>query len=338
MKKTAFIFSALFAFMLLVSCGEKLPSPNEFGFYTDLDAAVANAKKSHKKILLYVTMAGFDEYSEDFTKDVLHSDAYKNLFSKEYVSVHFDFGLAAYEKANNVQTMTEEERKKLEDFNIQIAKNISLARRLDMQYSPAVFFMNEDGYAFADEVYYEDESSGFGTAEKLFSMISEYKEDFDLMQELVDATKKGSAVEKINAINDIYETVDDKYIPTMASLYKQVPEIDQKNESGLVSNLYYIYVMSRAEDFTSVNDFGSAINFITQEIGKGLLEGDSLQYAYFILGNLFMRAGSNNYAEIIGYLTKSVEVDPESELAAQIKIMLVQIEDLISGQNLPEEN
>ncbi len=337
MKKTARLFSVLFIALMFISCGEKLPAPDEFGFFNDMDAAVATAKKGHKNILLYVTISGFDEYSETFTNDVLHSEDYKKTFGKDYVSVLFDFGVEAY-KSKNGQAVTDEEKKKLDLYNQQMAKNIALARRLDLQYCPAVFLMNEDGFAFAEEVYSEENLSGFETTENLFALISEYGDDFIIMQELVNATKKGSAVDKVNAINAIYETVESKYVPSMISLYEQVPVIDKKNESGLVSSLYGVYVISRTSDFTAVNDYGSAISFLTQETGKGILEGDDLQYVYFILAELFMDTGSSDYSQIIAYLTKSVEVNPETELAVQIKIMLSQIEELISEQNLPEEN
>ena len=107
------------------SCKEKLPLPDEFGFYNDMDAAVSAAKKSSKNILLYITMGGFDAESEDFVNNVLHSTEYKSVFGENFISVHFDFGSEAYSKSEASQLLTKEEKLAQEKFNLQITKNIS---------------------------------------------------------------------------------------------------------------------------------------------------------------------------------------------------------------------
>lgn len=335
MKKITKIILASLTVLMLVSCGKKLPAPDAFGFYNDMDAAVTAAKKSHKNILLYITLAGFDDYSEEFTNSVLHADEYKELFDKEFVSVHFDFGSDAYEKSTVNEAMSSEEQKKVEEFNNQIMKNMTLARSMGVTGSPAVYFMNEDGYAFGDEVAPETmdgENQSFASAQNLYALVAEYKEDFDLMKELVDATKKGSAMERMQAINNLYETLDSKYIPSLTSLFKETPSIDKKNETGLLSYLYCVYVMNEATNFAMVNDFGSAINLVRDELAKNILSGEEEQYAYFVLANLLMQVGSNDYTGITGYLNKAVEAEPDSELAGEIRLIIEQIEDIISTQ------
>lgn len=338
-KNTKIILASLMALML-VSCGEKLPAPDAFGFYTDMDAASAMAKKSHKNILLYITLAGFDDYSETFVNDVLHSNEYKELFDKEFVSVIFDFGADAYAKSTVNEAMTSEEKKQVEKYNNQVMKNMTLARSLDVQGSPAVYFMNEDGYAFGDEacpVTMDGENQSFASAQNFYNLVSEYKEDFDLMKELVDATKKGSVMERMQAISDLYETLDSKYIPSLSPLFKDTPSIDKKNETGLLSYLYCVYVMNEATNYTMINDFGSAINFMRDEVSKSILSGEEEQYAYFVLANLLMQVGSNDYTGIIGYLNKAVEAEPDSELAQEIKNIIEQIGDIVSTQGLEME-
>lgn len=343
-KKTLSIILGLFVALSFISCGNKKSAVDEFGFYNDMDAAVATAKKEHKNILLYVTMEGFDSQSGTFISDVLHSSEYKSLFGKNFVSVHFDFGANAYQKTDMSNASNEEEQKKIEKYNMQLAKNLTLARSLNMQYSPAMFIMSEDGYAFSDEVYNEaDEETvkNFSSVQNLRTLMNNYESDFDVIKELVSATKKGSAVERVNAIEDLYQTVDDKYVPTMKELFKSVPEIDKKNESGKVSPLYCIYLFTELTNFTMINDFSSAVILCRQAVNTGYLEGEELQQVYFLMSQMLIQIGSDDYAEILGCLTKSIDAAPESQLSGELRIMLEQMTEIINSQGgleAPEGN
>lgn len=326
-KNLLVVLISLFCLLGFVSCGNKLPGPDEFGFYNDMDSAKAAAKKSGKNILLYITMGGFDDESEMFTTEVLHSDEYKTAFSEKYVSVHFDFGAEAYTKSEPSHFNTEEEKKAASEYNRQITKNISLARVLDLQYTPVVFLMNRDGYAFADEEY----SEAFVSVETLSALISEYEADFDILQEMVDDTKKGTPSEKMEKINKIYQLVEDKYVPTYTSLFKSVVQIDKKNESGLTSYLYFVYVMEESKKYSMAGDYASAINVFREAAQGNVLEGEEKQQAFYMAGQMMIMAGSNDYAGVLNFFNAAIQAAPETELAETTRQVVTQITNLLSA-------
>lgn len=343
-KKILSVFLGLSLALLFVSCGKKLPSTDEFGFYNDMDSAVKTARKENKNILLYVTMEGFDNQSGTFVSEVLHSPEYKSLFGKDFVSVHFDFGSEIYNKTDSSKATTEAEKKQIEEFNAQITKNVTLARSLNIQRSPCVFIMTEDGYAFADEAFNEEEEDSlkvFSSVQNLKNFVNGFDTDFEVIKDLVNATKKGSAQSRVYAIEDLYQTVDDKYVPSMKELFRSVPEIDRKNESGLVSTLYCVYVFSELTDYTLINDFASAVIVCRQAVNSGYLEGEELQQIYFLLSQMLIQTGSNDYSEILGCLRKSIDAAPESALSDELRLMLEQLTEIIRSQGgleAPEEN
>ncbi|MCQ2597488.1 MAG: hypothetical protein MJ181_06510 [Treponema sp.] len=329
MKSIKYIFSILVVSFLAItcftSCGEKIPAPNEYGFYNDMDDAVKAARKTKKDILLFITMGGFDDESDDFISGVLQNAAYKVQFEKEYVSVHFDFGEKAFIQSENDEA-----------FNAQVNKNISLVRGMNLQYTPALYLMNCDGYAFADEIY----AKSFSSVETLYSLVSEYKEDFDTFRKMIDFTKKGKPADRVKAINVIYQVIEDQYLPTYINLYKQVPEIDKKNESGLVSYLYFVYTMEESRKYIQGGDYYSAVQVFRDSATSGYLSGEELQQAYYMTGQLMIQGQSPDIPAIIYYLQAAVDAAPETDFAENCRNILAQIQELLpeTEEKLLEEN
>lgn len=327
----------LWAFVLIlvlctVSCKKK-PVTNSFGFYTDLDSAKEAAKKSRKNILLYICMEGFDTYSADFRQNVLESEEYKELFGKEFESVFFDFGASAYSATELSAGATKKETEAAEQASELLRKNMKVARSLNIQYSPAVFLMNKDGYCFADEPYAEDT---FVSASALMELIQSYSEDFELLDQMVEATKKGSPVERVNAINEIFETVPSVYLTTYADLFRSVPDIDKKNESGLVSKLYMEAVIEDGMAYYAANDFMGAVKCFQEGAQSGKLDPPEQQQSYYMAGQLLGMTGSNDYETILNYFNLSVQACPESEEARKIQNIIDNIVTMLGGDKEAE--
>lgn len=327
-QKVIFIVSALcLVFSFFVSCGNKLPQADEYGLYHELSDGVKAAKKGKKSILLFITMGGFDAESNDFVSNVLRSADYKSTFSEKYVTVLFDFGSEAYMNSEVSHFTTDAERKAAEQLNAQISRNVSLARTLNLTYTPCVFLMNEDGYAFADELYSEE----FDSVSSLYKMISEYEDDFVVMQEMVDETKKGTPVERVEAVNVIYQIVEDKYLPTLTGLFKSVPEMDKKNESELVSYLYFVYVMEESKKFTAAGDFTSAVGVLRDAAQSEHLEGEEKQQASYMAAQLLIQAGASDIPTILGLLNNAILAAPETDLAESCREIIRQATEIMSG-------
>ncbi len=330
MKKSNILWAFVLVLVLgTVSCSKK-PLTNSFGFYPDLDSAKTAAKKSKKNILLYVCMEGFDTYSEDFHRNVLESEEYKELFGKDFESVYFDFGSKAYSKTELSAGATKKEAETAEQASELLRKNMKVARSLNVQYSPTVFLMNKDGYCFADEPYSEET---FISADSLRQLVDSYGEDFELLDQMVEATKKGTPVERVNAINEIYETVPPVYLPTYADLFRSVPEIDKKNESGLVSTLYMEAVIEDGMSFYATGDFMGAVKCFQDGAKSGKLGPSEQQQAYYMAGQLLGMTGSNDYQTMLNYFNLSVQADPESPEAEKIQNIIDNIVLMLGGDD-----
>lgn len=331
MKKTGFIFRFLALFLVsaaFMSCGAKTQAQDDFGFYTDLDAAVKKARKEKKNILLFVTMKDFDDESGIFVNNVLHTDEYKKSFSDKFVSVHFDFGADTYSLSNTANEMTETERKAAEKLNEQINKNMYFVRPLNIQYTPVVYLMNQDGYAFADEIYSED----FSSAEKLHSLISNYTLSFEEFENLVSKTRKGTPVDKVRAVMEIYQLLDDNYLTTLAPLFKSVPEIDKKDESGQVSFLYFNYVLTESARSILSGEHQSAVQLFLQEAQGKILKGEERQKAYYMTAQMLISLGSTDFDFIVNCLNLAVLAAPQSDLAESCRSVIKQIKNTLESE------
>jgi len=328
-----FLFLSLFI-ATLISCGGKKVSPDEYGFYHELADGVKAARDEKKNILLYVVLPGFDEESETFVSEVLHSSEYAGLFNEKFVSVVFDFGSENYLKSDSSRFVSEEDRKAADFLNEQIVRNISLARTLNLEYTPCLFLMSRDGYAFADLIYAED----FYTVEEMYGVISQYEDDFVTMQEMVEDTKKGSPVERVEAVNIIYQIIDDEYMPTLKELFKSVPQMDKKNKSGLVSYLYFVYIMEESKTYVAAGDYVSAIAVCREAAEGNYLETEEKQQAYYMAAQFMIKAGSSDFITIFGLLNNAINAAPETELAESCRVILSQASEILdkSEEKAPE--
>lgn len=326
-RLAAFLMAGLLMTGFFVSCG-KVPV-NEFGFYEDLDAAVKAAKKSHKRILLYVMMEGLDDFSNDFRDNVLATDAYKDLLGDEFISVYFDFGESSINKTTlsaNANAKEVEAKKKVME---QVQKNVTKVRLFEIQDTPSVFLMTEDGYCFFGNPFDEN----FSDVNSFAQMIRQYEDDFFTYEEMIAETKKGTPVERVNAIYDIYQSSYQGYEYSLAPLYKSAAEIDKKDESGQVSELYMTAVYMESMNYMAANDYLTASQILKDAAQTGYLKGEEKQNAFYMAGELLLMANSTDYQTILSYLNASVMADPESEAAEQIRNEIAQITAFLSGES-----
>lgn len=312
-----------------VSCSKTKSTLNDFGFYEDLDEAKKIAKKQKKDILLAVGMEGYDYFSKEFKENILMSEKFDSVLGDKFVGVYFDFGEAAYGATEVKPGATKDEQDAAEEKSALIFKNMQLTRLLNIQYTPVVFVMTEDGYCVGRLEY----SENFESVQEFANEVNACNDDLSKIKSLVHETKKGSVIERMNAMNSIYEFANEFGTVTYSTLFKQTIEIDKNNESGLVSKIYFEGILADCMSYYSVGDFGSAIKVLLAAAQSGKLDPAEKQEAYYMAGYLLVTAGSDDFETILGYFTLAVQADPNGENVAGIQEIINTISSLVAPED-----
>ena len=325
-KKIMTICAAVFATLMIIGCSKKTETVNSFGFYEDLDEAKVIAKKQKKDILLAVTMEDLDDDSTSFRQNVLASEEFKSLLGNKFVGVNFDFGPTAYADTEVQPGATKEEEEAAEKRTELILKNMQFVRTLDVQYTPVVFILSADGYYVTQFEY----SENFENAKTFADEINSCEYLLAEMKSLFAAVEKGSVEERMNALDQIYYKGNGGV--TYENLFRQAPEIDKKNETGLVSKLYMEAVLLDCMNFYAVGDSESALDVLVKAAEGTALDPSEKQEAYYMAGYLLITAGSEDIDQVIEYFNLAIKASPDDERVPSIKDLIETISTMSESQ------
>ena len=207
------VLFCLFIIAGLCSCGNKAKI-DENGFFYDLDDAKKVAEKNDKNILLLLTSEGDDFASGDFLNNVVKTQEFKDTVAKDNVVVLFDFSQKSFEKTVVNPEATKKEQKAAEEYGVQMQKNFTFVNKLNIQVTPSIFYLTKEGYCI-DQIRYYD---GMTDASVLQSMIETLGQESLELRTMIDATKTGSNLEKVTAIDNLLKTVNPEYTILMQDL------------------------------------------------------------------------------------------------------------------------
>lgn len=330
------IFKTLaFAFvisMLFISCGKK-GIVDECGCYLSLEDAKKDAEKHNKNILFLCTSDGDDYISEEFISSVVQSDEFKNKIGKKYTVFHFDFSQKSYEKTVVLETATKEEQAKAEMRAELMQAGYQFACLLNCQYTPSCFLLTKEGYVIS-EIIYDDEIL---EADSFATLISTYDEQADSINSMVAATKKGSVIERVNAIETFYTSTPEVYQPLLLDLAKTIQEIDKNNESGLCGKYIVPAAESTAINLYSKGDVVGAVQTYVAACESPYISADDKQQCYYMAGYILASSGSDDFGLILSYLNYALNAAPESDKIPYLKDAISYYTDLINN-NAAAEN
>lgn len=331
MKKLTTLFLILLLASTFISCGNNKTDEN--GFFQEIDTAAALANKKNKDILVAITMADDDMYSSAVIENILKSDSFKKDILSSYAVVHMDFSQSSYEKTVVKETASKKEQKKSADYADIMQRNSQFASLLNVQSTPAFYVLSKDKY-FICELEYEDGTQNY---EEFKALLENQSLNIQEKHAMFEAVKKGSNLEKISAIDALYESTDMTYRFLFADLIKTVIKLDKNNESGLLSK----YLLANAdvegsEFFMTGNAEGAAQVYIKLCDEPSLLP-EHKQQAYYMGAYILAMSGSSDYKSILEYLQKSIEAAPESDDVASIQAVAQYIMSSIAAMNATEE-
>lgn len=305
--KRIFTLFLIFTAFFLVSCTKY--TKDEFDCFISVEQAKANAQKNKQEILLVVTTGTDDPLSEFFITSVLGTDTFKSTIAKNYTVLHMDFSEESYKKTvvnPEADKKTREANEKYADF---MFENARIASMLNVRATPAVFIFTNDLYCIT-EVELEDDVNSPSELEILLTKCQPKVENVEAM---INATKNGSSVEKVQAIDSLFENTPDTYKVFLSDLYAKVIELDKNNESGLLSK----YLLANANAVSSSKFIEGKVNEAVDEFinicDNPSLSPDDKQQSYYMAAYVLAMSGNTEFARIVDYLQKAIDANPDSE-------------------------
>lgn len=315
------VFFAVFTVSALMfsSCG-KAAGRDSCGCLYDIDDAKRIASERNQNIVLAVTMEGDDSMSGTFLDNVVRSGNFSEV-TASYVFVHFDFSDDSYGNMIQSSDGAAADQRDAEAYGLQMRKNSRYAGLLNVSYTPAFYLISKEGYVVT-ELY------GAGSAEnagQFLEMLSGYDVTVSEFRSMVDSTETGDVVGRVNAIDRLYEDTDDIYKVFLAPMYSKVPEIDKKNQSGLVSKYILAAAGARALEYYTSDDVTHAVQSYISICDDSRLSPEDKQQAYYMAAYTLASDSAADYDVIEKYLQMAVDVYPEGRYVRRINSTLDRI-------------
>ena len=314
-KKISFLLLIILSLLVLLTGCSKKAMTDETGFFLDLDDAEKYAKKNNQDILIIITSDGDDYISEDFIDDVLTSKAFAETIAKKYSIFHFDFSQKSYEKTVAAENATKEEQEQAAKYAELMQTGYQFASLLDCQYTPAIFLMTKERYVIS-EIEYEDEILDVKAFEEL---LSGYDKKAEQMHQKLEATQKGTNLERVAAIDSLYKETPENYKPFLLDLAKTIPDLDKNNESGLCSPYIVVAAESKAISLFTKGDIVGAVQAYVSACDNKYINPEERQECYYMAAYLLGSTGADDYELIVSYLNLALNACPESSKNEYIK-------------------
>lgn len=333
MKKNCFLFAIILS-ILFLSCSENSFEFDEHGCYLSLEAAKTQALKSKKEIVLLITTEDEDTYSSEFVNTVVKDENFKNEMKDRCIFVHFDFSEKSFQKAALKEDMSEKEIADTEKFSNVLQKNYNIASIIEVEYTPALYIFSKEGYLISEMDYEEP----FADSSEFADFVDVYLEVADDFEESFLVTETGTDLERVYAIDELYNAAPVKSRYFMIDLARNVIELDKNNETGLVSK----YMLSVAE-YDALNcwtqgDVQGALQAYLNIAKSDFLSDSEKQQAYYTAAYLLATSGSADYDLIISYLENAIKILPDGENSDMIEQALDYIKSLKDDAALSESD
>ena len=325
MKKTfllTLILPLLFSVLLLSGCSK--PQLDTEGCFTDADSAFKYAAKKDRNVLLLITMEDDDSQSTAFLNGVLRNESFKNEIASEYAVLHFDFSQKTYAQTVVPEGSDAKTQKLADEKASQIQKNTRFVSLLNVSQTPSFFILSKDSYVLS-AFFYEEENPTF---EGFKNTLQNQRPITDSMEALIKSAKKGSALQKVSAIDALYESTSADYRPLLEDLLESVQKLDKNNESGLLGKYIYAAADAKAIKLVNQGEVSQAVDLYIQAAENPAVASNLKQQSYYIAAYLCAMTGSAGTEVIQDYLQKAIDADPQSEEVSSIKKVM----EIISSQ------
>ena len=299
--------------LTFVSCGKS--NIDSTGCYTDIEAAEKAALKKNQDILAIVTMNGDDAYSVQFTDEIIRNPKFKEEVTSKFAVVRMDFSQSAYEATVAAEDANDSAKKNAEKRAVAMQKNTKFANLLNVTVTPTVYILSKEKYIITG-INYDALNKNYDVFKQA---LDDSAETIELMHKMIAQTKTGTAEEKINAIDELYEATMPEARLLLADLLSSTKKIDASNKSGLLGKLLFAAADAKAAVAMNSGNPRDAVNAYLALENEDSLSPAEHQQAIYTAAYLCSMTEIEDLSVVIGYLNKAIAIDPDGEEVPAIK-------------------
>jgi len=312
LKVIGTVLAAIFvATMTFVSCSKDIS-----GWTTDYEAAKKYAAKEGKNIFLFFSGDDWDGQSSTFKTNIANTDEFISTIGKDYVLVNLDFSQEEYAKIDiDKDKATKEEKKNVEAVQKKYDELERIANLYNVQSYPSVYLTTPEGYVIATIPYKSEVTT---TADYALA-VTEKSEDVEKFTSLARAVSTAKKIDRVKAIDELYEASDQNYSGLLEDLMREVPTLDKNDETGLVGKYEMQVAYIDAIAMARKGDSDAAAQVFVDACGKGHFDNETTQEAYYTAAYVLAASGNMNYDKMLELLQKAYDADPQSAHAEEIQ-------------------
>lgn len=307
------IAASLAVLLIFVSCAS---TPT--GWISDYEEGQQLASKEGKDLFLFFSSEDSDGVSTQLRSSIFDTESFIKAAGKDYVLVHLDFSESRLMAVQVPEDATEEQKQAAETAMPQLEKDLGTAMNFSVTEGglPAMILATAQGYVYGVVAY----DATVTTPEQFMAVVNENSENRNKIKTLVKAIDSSSGVEKLKAIDELYEATDPAYTYLLADFFSMAPELDPSNESGKRGKYAILNAYSIATEALYTGDAFGAISAMLAPIEEGFCSPEEQQELYYQAAYFASLVGDSE--NMMNYLTTALELAPESEMAAAIRLTI----------------
>lgn len=307
------IAASLAVLLIFVSCAS---TPT--GWISDYEEGQQLASKEGKDLFLFFSSEDSDGVSTQLRSSIFDTESFIKAAGKDYVLVHLDFSESRLMAVQVPEDATEEQKQAAEAAMPQLEKDLGTAMNFSVTEDglPAMILATAQGYVYGVVAY----DATVTTPEQFMAVVNENSENRNKIKTLVKAIDSSSGVEKLKAIDELYEATDPAYTYLLADFFSMAPELDPSNESGKRGKYAILNAYSIATEALYTGDAFGAISAMLAPIEEGFCSPEEQQELYYQAAYFASLVGDSE--NMMNYLTTALELAPESEMAAAIRLTI----------------
>ena len=288
---------------------------DDYGCFVNYEDALKNAQKKKQPLLVFFTSQGDDEQSTQLVSDVIKSPDFAAEILKSYSVLHVDFSESAYQKTLAPENADQKQQDLANTYTAIMQNNYQLVMLFNVEAMPSIFLCTKEGYVVTPVETDDDAYSVSG----LKAALQDTSAEFELFEKMVKDTSKGSASSKVEAIDGLYRITSAEYRTFLLPLVQKVPELDKKNETGLVGKYIVATAEAKALSAYSQGDVETAIAQYLGAADNEFVKAEDKQECFYTAAYLSAYSGSEDYQGILTYLQTAYDLAPNSDKADAIK-------------------
>lgn len=313
LSSATIVLFALFAVTSILGC-----TSTPTGWISDYEEGQKIADKTGKDLFLFFSGEDTDGVSTQLRTSIFDTPAFIEAAGKDYVLVHLDFSESRMMPTELAENATEEEKKKAEEQMAQLEKDIDVAVKFGIINGslPVMLLATAEGYVYGTIAY----DATITTPEQFIPLMEENKENQDKIKTLAKTVDSSSGVDKLIAIDELYEATDPTYTYLLADFFGMAAELDPNNESGKRGKYDVLNAYIVSSQFLFEGDVESAINAMLAPIENGFCSDEEKQELMYQAAYFYSLTGDTE--NMSNYLQQALDLAPESEIATTIKTTL----------------